>query len=166
MLALMVVFVLLFALTLGFWGAIHSAILQSVSARHYAFEILNNRSHFEYHRDWKLDAPSGNGNMLDVGNFAGEDVYHGDNMGMRLFYITGLNRPDYHPTVTTRGLNFFKEIDRDTATLVSKSGTVPGHEKGLSALQHQNIFHQTHGRVNPLWLMTGYGICVNHSCGE
>ena len=51
MLPLLAVFILLFGLTFGFWTAIHSGILQSIAARHYAFEVINNRTHFVYHRD-------------------------------------------------------------------------------------------------------------------
>ena len=79
MLFLLLVFVVLFGLTLGFWGGIHTATLQSISARHYSFEIINNRTHFEYHRDWRLGpAPTSNGNMLGNTNFAEAKWYHGD----------------------------------------------------------------------------------------
>ena len=49
MLPLLVVFITLFGLTFGFWTAIHSATLSSIAARHYAFSVINNRTHFEYH---------------------------------------------------------------------------------------------------------------------
>ena len=51
MLPLLFIFVILFGLTFGLWTSIHSGILQSIAARHYAFEVLNNRTHFIYHRD-------------------------------------------------------------------------------------------------------------------
>ena len=51
MLPLLFIFVILFGLAFGLWASIHSGILQSTSARHYAFEALNNRTHFIYHRD-------------------------------------------------------------------------------------------------------------------
>lgn len=51
MLPLLVVFVILFGLTFGFWTSVHSGILRSIAARHYAFEVINNRSHIIYHRD-------------------------------------------------------------------------------------------------------------------
>ena len=58
MLPLLAIFVLLFGLTFGFWSSIHSGTLQTISARHYAFEVINNRTHFIYHRDTL--APQGN----------------------------------------------------------------------------------------------------------
>ena len=53
MLPLLALFVVLFGLTFGFWASIHTGILQSIAARHYAFEVINNRTHFLYHRDTK-----------------------------------------------------------------------------------------------------------------
>ena len=163
MLFLILVFVILFGLTLGFWGAIHTATLQSIAARHYSFEIINNRTHFEYHRDWNLfSSPPSPGHMLGTTPPNLKGRYHGD-LGMRLFYISGVENMPKRPTVTTRGLNFFKEIDRDTAASL-KGTTIEVHEKGTAF--HKNIFNQKQGSVNPLWLMTGYGICLEHSCGE
>lgn len=51
MLPLLSIFVILFGLTFGLWTGIHSGALQSIAARHYAFEVINNRTHFIYHRD-------------------------------------------------------------------------------------------------------------------
>ena len=58
MLPLLSIFVILFGLTFGLWTGIHSGILQSIAARHYAFEVINNRTHFIYHRD--TESPAGN----------------------------------------------------------------------------------------------------------
>ena len=51
MLPLIILFVMLFGLTFGLWTSIHNGTLRSIAARHYAFEVLNNRTHFVYHRD-------------------------------------------------------------------------------------------------------------------
>ena len=51
MLPLLFIFVILFGLTFGLWASIHTGMLQSIAARHYAFQVLNNRTHFIYHRD-------------------------------------------------------------------------------------------------------------------
>ncbi len=57
MLPLLAVFIILFGLTFGFWQSIHSGTLRSIAARHYAFEVINNRAHIVYHRD--TIAPTG-----------------------------------------------------------------------------------------------------------
>ena len=51
MLPLLMVFIMFFGLTFGFWQAIHSGTLQSIAARHYAFEVINNRTNLFYGRD-------------------------------------------------------------------------------------------------------------------
>ena len=51
MLPLLVLFVMLFGLSFGLWTSIHRATLKSIAARYYSFEVLNNRSHYIYHRD-------------------------------------------------------------------------------------------------------------------
>ena len=51
MLPLLVLFVMLFGLSFGLWTSIHRATLKTIAARHYSFEVLNNRSHYIYHRD-------------------------------------------------------------------------------------------------------------------
>ena len=51
MLPLLVIFVLLFGLSFGLWTSIHRATLKSIAARHYSFEVLNNRTHYVYHKD-------------------------------------------------------------------------------------------------------------------
>ena len=169
MIFLLLVFVVLFGLTLGFWGSIHTATLQSISARHYSFEIINNRTHFEYHRDWSIETvPTPPGNMFASKNFAVSKKYHGD-LGMRTFYVTGIRNQDDPVNVTTRGLNFFKEINRPTQMALPSKGTISAYDQGGPAATagfHQDIFNQLHGSVNPLWLMTGYGICLELSCGD
>ena len=51
MLPLLVLFVLLFGLSFGLWKSIHRATLKTIAARRYSFEVLNNRTHYIYHRD-------------------------------------------------------------------------------------------------------------------
>ncbi|MBC6414914.1 MAG: hypothetical protein GDA46_00760 [Bdellovibrionales bacterium] len=58
MLPLLVLFVILYGITLGLWSSIHQATLKSIATRHYSFEVLNNRTHYVYHRD--NQAPIGN----------------------------------------------------------------------------------------------------------
>lgn len=160
MLFLLLVFIVLFGLTLGFWGAIHTGTLQSISARHYSFEVLNNRSHFEYHRDWPvLQAPSLPDEMIGNGSYprtGTKGAYHG-NLGMRFFYVTGVYDAETSK-VSTRGLNFFKEIDRHTATEIPPSGSIPGHDLASPGARG--------GKANPIWIKVGYGICMEWKCGE
>ena len=75
MLFLLPLFVVLFGLTFGFWTAIHRGSLQSIAARHYAFEVLNYRSDINYHRDVCLFGPN-NCDKLNV-----NEEYYGEGEG-------------------------------------------------------------------------------------
>ncbi len=166
MLPLLVVFVALVGLTVGLWGAVHSGVLQSIAARHYAFEIINNRSHFEYHRDYNPGEPSPSPFMYNNSEFAiVEKDYYGD-VGSRLFYITSSKiESEDEPYVPLRGINFFEEIKR--AYNENPKGIIPFQEKTASAEFHRDSSDDDPPeRVNPLWLMTGYGICIDCPCGE
>ncbi len=45
------IFILLINFTIGFFGVIHSGILNSIASRNYAFETFRNRAHLGYFRD-------------------------------------------------------------------------------------------------------------------
>ena len=111
MLFLLLFFVTLFSFTLGFWGAAHTATLQSTAARHLAFEVLNNRTHYEYHRDWLLNGRGGDGKMVGGSTMDSQDLYLRD-LDARFFFISGeLDPPQTDATIQTkRGVNFFKAV--------------------------------------------------------
>ena len=50
-LPLLVLFVVLFSYGVGYFAAIHTAILQNIAARTYAFETFRNRSNLMYFRN-------------------------------------------------------------------------------------------------------------------
>ena len=47
----MIIILLLFNFSLGFFGAIHTGILNSMAARNYAYETFRHRSNLNYLRD-------------------------------------------------------------------------------------------------------------------
>lgn len=168
-LPLLVVFVTFFGLAMGLWGAVHSGTLQSIAARHYAFEVINNRTHIEYHRDWEKDSDPGNGNMF--GSSPKPVEYHGE-MGMRLFaVVTKQPRKDPKEFVENRGLNFFNDIDRKydepPGGILSSPQTDSANKYSSRAgfLEEADLFIDT-PKINPIWLMNGYGICLNCCCGD
>ena len=168
-LPLLVVFITFFGLAMGFWGAVHSGTLQSIAARHYAFEVINNRTHIEYHRDWNVESDPGTGNMFGTSPKPGK--YHGQ-MGMRLFAIVTKQANDPDAIVENRGLNFFSDIDRKFDELpggILSSPQTEDSAKRYSSraefLEEEELFIET-PQINPIWLMNGYGICLNCCCGE
>ena len=169
-LPLLVIFVVLVGVLVGLWGAIHSGILQSISARHYAFEVLNNRTHFEWHRDY--DGTLSPQPMIGSQNSSQEDLsaFHRD-MHMRFFAVRSDKLAAFDPSqveeiVTTRGINFFHEISR--APSDNPQGLIDAF-KGQSGDDqfHRDVWVQEDAvPVNPLWIMVGYGICLDADCGN
>ena len=140
MLPMLVVFIILFGLLLGFWSAIHRGILQNIAARHYAFEVLNNRTYYIYHRD-KIQP-----------NKILEDKDYYKNPGFRYFAIVDIdpalsNNPPHKTPI--KEINLFD--------LGSGSRFIPeGQTNSSPAGQRQS---------NPIRLKQGYGICIDHDCG-
>ena len=168
-LPLLVVFVTFFGLAMGLWGAVHSGTLQSIAARHYAFEVINNRTHIEYHRDWNKDSDPGSGNMF--GSSASSEPYHRP-LGMRSFAVVTTqpgNKPE--ELVENRGLNFFSDIDRKydqkPGGILSSPETdsANNYSSRSGFLEEKELFIQT-PKINPIWLINGYGICMNCCCGD
>ena len=166
-LPLLVVFISLIGLTLGLWGAVHTGILQSIAARHYAFEVINNRTNFSHHRD---GAPSfSKSRMIQNAQVASESDFHDPSLhGMRLFGIVALQEGETPSAyVASRGLNFFKDLKRQDEEEI-KAGTFGPIKDTDTPSFHSRLFDEniTTQRVNPIWLMQGYGICLNALCGD
>ena len=169
-LPLLVVLITFFGLSMGLWGAVHSGTLQSIAARHYAFEVINNRTHVEHHRDWNPSSNEGNGLMFESPTPSPEE-YHGL-LGMRLFAVV-VKQPGAKPKefVENRGLNFFNDIDRaydeQPGGILSSSqtDTANKYSSRASFLEEAQLFIQA-PPINPIWLINGYGICLNCCCGN
>src|SRR5580698_1982900 len=48
---LIVIFVMLLSFSMGFFGVVHTAVLNSISARAYAFETFRDRTNLNYYRE-------------------------------------------------------------------------------------------------------------------
>ena len=105
MLFMLWIFIILYGLTFGFWTAIHSGILNSIAARHYAFSVLNNRTHFEYHRDNTSD---GNKSYFKKGD-----------VGFRLFAVVKYQEGEPDFIKVKKDLNLF---NKDQLKIKQSSG--------------------------------------------
>lgn len=136
---LIVIFVVLVSFGLGFFGIVHTAVLHSISARTYAFETFRQRTNLNYFRE-NLSGTS------DPRNFSAKQWrYHGvqhETDDRRLF------------VATTRPISFGRGTDSVEAN---------------SEVHNQQIFQlgarNERVSVNPAWIMVGYGICLNATCG-
>ncbi len=130
MLPLLAIFITVFGLAFGFWTSIHSGTLQSIAARRYAFEVINNRSDFVYHRDTK-----------EAANYK---QYFQKN-GNRFFAVVQQQKnPEPKLQAEGKDLSLFNKKDPMSIEKVRQEGN----------------------KVSPIWLKTGYGICIDCKCGE
>lgn len=142
---ILTIFVVLINFSFGFFGIIHSGILQSISARNYSFETFRNRANLTYLRDTERTRP----NYAEVG-FRYHSVIKED------ISISG-DRQDW--IVTQRPIKMsdvteVKDPKNDdhlkVPTIIErKLATDSGFEEG----------------INPVWVRVIYGICLNVSCG-
>jgi len=141
---IMVIIVVLINYSLGFFGAIHTGILNSMASRNYAFETFRNRSNLIYLRD----------------HDGSETVnYH-------------KTQYRYHASVsdrakTTNGKDDFIATERriDFLEKNEETGSKDLHNKQIGTVVDGKRFTANDG-VNPIWVRPQYGICLSAKCGK
>lgn len=155
---LLVLFVMLLNFTIGFFGIIHSGILNSIAARNYMFETLRNRTNLNYLRD----IPDGLSLRSNYTKF--NHRFHG---------IISEYSGDLDWVATRRPLKF-TETEELTKLSSNGQGTKSEHETLVRQIQGtgkvSDIFHgngpdEGQNGINPVWVQTLYGICLNAKCG-
>ena len=160
---ILVMFVLLGA-TLGSWGIVHTAILNSISARHGTFFVLNNRSDLTYLRDFG-SREDGYAGLVEPG--AGQKFYY-KTKGKRFVFIKSekaVGTQDAH--ATGRFVNFIKK-----GGYGNSQGVIGDDGRRHSNIQRELARTPLGGapndrvKVDPAWIMVGYGICLTKTCGD
>lgn len=151
---ILTIFILLVNFALGFFGLIHSGILNSISARNYSFETFRNRADLAYLRD-EPDAALGD-------NFA----FTYKKSGLR-FHST---KAEVVPS--GQGDNFYATR---RPIKFSDINEVQDERNQDNPEYHLQLKRITEGQkasdrgidegVNPAWVRTSYGICLNARCG-
>jgi hypothetical protein len=138
---LLTIFVVFMTYCVGTFGVIHTGILNSISARAYAFETFRNRANLTYFRD-----------TGDHDNSEQTIKY-----GVRVHGIASEKVADNENQwyVTERTLSQGREIANIKANR-------PSDEK-MNDLSDKK--REVTGEVNPVWIKTVYGICLNFECG-
>ncbi len=138
--ALLVVFAIFIGYGIGFFGVIHTGILNSIASRTYAFETLDNRADVTYFRSNRLPP--------------NEIRDHYANYNFRAHGVATEFADPSDPTweVTERSIS----IGRPSA---GRLGDGDHNDLG------NTIMGPERRTVNPVWLKTVYGICLNVACG-
>lgn len=142
---ILVIFLMLIAYGLGFFGVVHTGILNSISARAYAFETFRNRNNVTYFRD------SGTSGFS-----------HFANIGARVHTVNSESKATEAAVedgqfATTRRLAFGREV-ADVAT------TEGQHNERVYSIEQRN--RKGGLEASPAWIMVSYGICINSVCGD
>jgi len=149
--------------TLGSWGIVHTAILHSIAARNHTYFMFNQRSDLSYLRDFTdIEYDKGGKFSFKVVNRyyrkEGED-----GVGMRYLFIQSRGGSG-ETRATLRRVDFRQPPD----SIKEASDS----EKFISDSQHTEIKstvgadRNDEAKVDPAWIMVGYGICLESSCGE
>lgn len=144
-LPLLVIFLYLFAYTLGAFGFVHTSIKYSIAARAYAFETFRNRTNLTYFRDKPGSAKS---HYRGIGN-----RFHG-------IQAIGSNTGD-----TFRATSRAIRMGIPMAPLPSDNDPEIHNQKVHTAGELGNGQRNQQVEVNPGWVMVVYGICINKACG-
>lgn len=141
---LLVIFVMLVAYCLGLFGSVHTGILQSIAARTYAFETFRNRTNLQIFRENT--------------NASANNLFSYAKKGMRYHSV---NADDAPPSNAS---------DHFFATRRPLSVGYPSADPGASQQDHLERIFTIQPRnqavaVGPIWVMVGYGICLNAGCG-
>lgn len=137
---LLVIFVMLLGFGLGFYGAIHTATLHSIGARTYAFETFRQRSNLVYFRE------EGSGINQPT---------HYKTKGYRYHAISHDSDQRALFVATLRPISIARNIASSDAKLTD-------HNQKIFELKRRN----QEVSVNPIWVMVGYGICIDSQCGN
>ena len=148
---ILAVFILLLNFGLGFFGVIHSGILNSIAARNYAFETFRNRANLNYLRD--LD---------QVEARAATGYYNLSGIRYHVVIREGAGAEDRF-VATQRSIKFTERevISDPLGSNTEHNSQVRQVAEGRRASE---VFGDDRGGVNPVWIKTVYGICMNSKC--
>ncbi|MCB0393570.1 MAG: hypothetical protein KDD25_03385 [Bdellovibrionales bacterium] len=143
-------YMLLLSFGLGFFGIVHTGIVNSISARQYAFETFKNRTHLAYHRSKPGFAQVGNNHSYKRFGFRLHTILAEGQTGSQDFIAPARNL-----AMTPSFNNVDGTGNRNTAS----------HEALWNLQSAAFDARRDQFRINPVWVKTGYGICLNAFCG-
>lgn len=141
-LPILIIFVVLLGFGLGFFGVVHTGIMNSMAARTYAFETFHNRSDLTLFRD-----RDGLFHHLNHGN-----RFHAIDSEMNISKTLGEGT-----FATTREISFPRRTP-------STAADEQQHNIDIYLIQGRN--RQGGVEASPAWIMIGYGMCIDAQCGD
>lgn len=146
---IVVIIVMFINFSLGFFGAIHTGILNSIASRNYAFETFRNRTDLTYFR---------NSGPVGVEFSKVKNRVHGT-ISEKQAAKVGKTDPPW--SASSRLVDFMSFSNRAAEEI----GNSKGEHAKTRELQEGRVSESMHQGVNPIWIKTTYGICLDSSCG-
>ena len=145
---ILAIFILIVNFALGFFGLVHSGILNSIAARNYAFETFRNRSDLTYLRDDGSDA-----------------TFTYAKSALR-YHVTRSEASQAEDYRATRRPIKFSDINALSSGGSSDEMGLTEHDtyKKIQEKQSTSTAGDIEGTNNP-WIKTAYGICLTAQCG-
>ncbi len=151
-LPLVIVFMVFIAYMLGMYGITHTAILNSIAARNYAFEITRHRADLTYLRS-----------NITYDN-AVPPTHSYKKVGTRAFAViaedTRENGGEFPATVRKIAMG----LDSSQEDFERQPGSVHNQGSGKSVYNIKDVNEEV--GVRDVWIMTQYGICLDAKCGD
>ncbi|HPI40617.1 MAG TPA: hypothetical protein PLJ21_07415 [Pseudobdellovibrionaceae bacterium] len=140
---IILVMILLLNFSIGFFGVVHTGILNSIASRNFTFETFRHRADNKYFRD-KPHLP---------------------------YSKTGYR---FHGTISEFAKNDSEEFQATARPIdfFNLKGTSRVEEVGDRATHNSETLKVAEGvrnedvSVNPVWIKTKYGICLDKNCGD
>ena len=142
MIPIMIVIALLINFSLGFFGIIHTGILNSIAARNYAFETFRNRTNLLYFHDVR-----GGGNYKKYNS--------------RVHGIASESRTANRAIASMRSIGFGMNPEDEGSQETHESGGVGKGIFGITEGQRNEDV-----KTSPVWIRPMYGICLNAKCSQ
>jgi hypothetical protein len=148
-----IIVVLILSFSYGFFGVIHTGILNSMGARNYAFETFNHRVDLRYLR---TSTPGTTKNYLYKYKFRVHGILSDRNP------TVASNNSDVDIAMATaRPISFIWNIGTPETLAPTDTGY---HTKDIFTIQDDGTRYNAKDGVNPVWIQTSYGICLSRQC--
>ena len=138
---MVVLFVSMIYYTFGFFGIVHTGILHNIHSRTYAFETFRHRANLMYFRSNRANRP----------------LHYYETMSRLHGINTDTESNPQQQVATERPIIMGMDINEEGRTGSTHNRDV--YDRVPAGGRNQSV------SVNPVWIMTMYGICLSNQCG-
>jgi hypothetical protein len=152
MIPIMILIVLLLNFSIGFFGIVHTANLNGISARNYMFETIRHRSNVDYHRSPAI-------NYNEVGSRYGGTI--SELVGDKDRWGATSRRLSWISLFGGRNSRSGVELNREPAG----DGQQSVHNNSITGLAEAGTRNER-VEVYNVWIRSLYGLCHTSKCGD